>query len=67
MQRISITPVKTSEMQKANNLINYQELSRQLAGGSCIISKGRYPKKYDRKIKRLIRLIEAWQRWAEII
>lgn len=52
---------------KASNLINYQELSRQLAGGSYIINTTRYPKKYDKKIKRLIKLIEAWQRWAEII
>ena len=51
---------------KANKLINYQELSRQLAGGSYIINSTRYPKKYDRKIKRLIKLIEAWQKWAGI-
>ena len=51
----------------ASKLINYQELSRQLAGGSYIINSTRYPKKYDRKIKRLIRLIEAWQRWANTV
>lgn len=45
------------------DLINWKALSRKLAGNDSIRSN-KMPKKYERKVKRLIRLLEGWEDWA---
>lgn len=46
------------------DLIKWAELSRQLSGSDNSIRPNKIPKKYERKVKRLIRLLDAWERWA---
>lgn len=49
-----------------NKLINWSELSRHITGGdrNCIRAN-HIPVKYKGKVNRLIKLIEAWQKWSE--
>ena len=47
-----------------SNLIKWSELSRKLSGSDNSIRPNKIPKKYERKVKRLLRLIDAWERWA---
>lgn len=47
-------------------LINWHELSRQLSGNGQNIRPNSIPKKYEKKIARLLKIIEAWQRWSNI-
>ena len=44
----------------AENLINWGELSRLLAGNRSSITKKRIPKKHDKSIERLKQLIKQW-------
>ena len=49
---------------QVNKLINWQELSRQLTGDGQNIRSNQYAKKHERKVKRLIRILECWIAWA---
>lgn len=46
-----------------DNLINWSEVSRSLTGDRTAIRSYSYPKKYEKKIKRLKQLIDLWYRW----
>lgn len=47
-----------------SNLIKWSELSRKLSGSDNSIRPNKIPKKYERKVKRLLRLLDAWERWV---
>jgi len=44
----------------AKKLINWSELSRSLSGDRTGIRTNKIPKKYQAKIRRLIKLINNW-------
>lgn len=44
------------------NLINWRELSKELAGNDNSIRKNRIPKKYKSKVGELIGLIDDWKK-----
>lgn len=50
-----------------HELINWHELSRKLSGNGQNIRPNKIPKKYERKISRLFKLIELWARWANVV
>lgn len=43
-----------------NDLINWAEVSRVLAGDRASITRGRIPKKHEKKINRLIQFCTEW-------
>jgi uncharacterized coiled-coil protein SlyX len=43
------------------DLINWKELSRTLAGNQTSISRNRIPKKYQSKVDNLIECLKAWE------
>jgi len=43
------------------DLINWKELSRKLAGNQTSISRNRIPKKYKLKVDSLINHLESWE------
>ena len=45
------------------DLIKWSELSRKLSGSDNSIRPNSVPKKYQRKVKRLIYILELWERW----
>ena len=47
----------------SKELINWNALSQKLAGNDSI-RRNKMPKKYEQKVKRLIRLLETWEDWA---
>jgi len=49
---------------EVKNLIKWSELSRKLSGSDNSIRPNKVPKKYKNKVDRLIKLLEAWERWA---
>jgi len=49
---------------KMKDLINWHELSRRLSGSGQNIRPNAIPKKYERKVNRLLKIIEVWERWA---
>jgi len=49
---------------KTNSIIKWSELSRTLSGSDNSIRPNKIPKKYERKVKRLLHLLDAWERWA---
>jgi hypothetical protein len=48
----------------SKDLIKWSELSRKLSGSDNSIRANKVPKKYKNKVDRLIKLLEAWERWA---
>ncbi len=48
-----------------SNLIKWSELSRKLSGSDNSIRPNKIPKKYERKVKRLLRLLEMWEKWSD--
>jgi hypothetical protein len=48
----------------SKELINWAELSRKLSGSNNSVRPNKVPKKYDKKVKRLIQLLETWVKWA---
>jgi len=48
----------------SKDLIKWSELSRKLSGSDNSIRPNKVPKKYKKKVDRLIQLLEAWERWA---
>jgi hypothetical protein len=49
---------------KAQDLINWAEISRLLSGARTNIRRNRIPEKYNKQVTSLINCIENWQ--AEI-
>lgn len=47
------------------DLINWHELSRRLSGNGQNIRPNSIPKKYERKVNRLLKIIEVWERWQK--
>ncbi len=45
---------------EADNLINYGELSRILAGSRSVVTKKRMPKKHEKKVNGLRQAIHKW-------
>ena len=45
----------------AHDLINWGELSRQLAGNRSSITRDRIPKKHQKRIDELLRVVKEWQ------
>lgn len=43
------------------NLINWKELSRRLAGNETSVTRNRIPKKYQSKVDDLILHVKAWE------
>ena len=48
----------------SKDLIKWAELSRKLSGSDNSIRPNKIPKKYERKVERLILLLKLWERWA---
>lgn len=49
------------------DLINWVELSRHLAGNESSVSRNRCPKKYQKKVDSLIEHLKAWGKKIEIM
>ena len=45
---------------KIDNLINWGELSRQLAGSRSVVTKNRMPKKHEAKVNELRAKVKEW-------
>ena len=50
----------------SKDLIKWSELSRKLSGSDNSIRPNKIPKKYKKKVERLIKLLESWKSWANI-
>lgn len=48
-------------MNNIDKLINWGELSRQLAGSRSVVTKNRMPKKHEKKVHELRQLIRMWR------
>jgi hypothetical protein len=46
-------------------LINWHELSRKLARNGQNIRPNHIPKKYEKKVTRLLKILEVWERWEK--
>ena len=46
------------------DLINWKQLSIKLSGSDNAIRKNQIPKKYQRKIDKLVKLLELWLKWT---
>jgi hypothetical protein len=49
------------------DLINWVELSRYLAGNESSVSRTRCPKKYQKAVDSLIEHLKAWNEETEIL
>ena len=48
----------------SKDLIKWSELSRKLSGSDNSIRPNKVPKKYERKVNRLLLLLRLWERWT---
>ena len=48
----------------SKELIKWSELSRKLSGSDNSIRPNKIPKKYERKVKRLLQILDLWVRWV---
>jgi len=48
----------------SKDLIKWSELSRKLSGSDSSIRKNKIPKKYKRKVNRLLWILDLWEHWA---
>jgi hypothetical protein len=55
---------ESQELKESTKIIKWSELSRKLSGSDNSIRPNKVPKKYQKKVDRLIQLLEAWERWA---
>ncbi len=46
------------------DLINWKQLSIKLSDSDNTIRKNKIPKKYQRKVNRLLWILDLWERWA---
>jgi hypothetical protein len=47
----------------SKDLINWKQVSIKLSGSDNAIRKNQIPKKYQRKINRLLKFLELWLKW----
>ena len=52
-------------MSNSKDLIKWSELSRKLSGSDNSIRPNKIPKKYQRKVDGLIKLLELWEKWSQ--
>ncbi|WP_372938464.1 hypothetical protein [Seonamhaeicola sp.] len=52
-------------MEKTKNFLNWKQISLELSGSDNSIRKNKIPKKYERKVNRLIKLVELWLKWVK--
>ena len=45
-------------------LINWRELSRRLSGNEQNIRSNAIPKKYQKRVDRLLKILDTWTRWS---
>lgn len=50
----------------SKELINWKQLSIELSGSDNSIRKNQVPKKYERRINRLLKFIEIWKKWCKV-
>ena len=50
----------------SKDLIKWSELSLKLSGSDNSIRANKCPKKYEKKVNRLLYLIELWLKWSKI-
>lgn len=50
----------------SKDLINWKEVSRRLSGNDNSIRSNKCPKKYEKKVNRLLKVIELWCSWINI-
>ena len=55
---------ESQELKESTKIIKWSELSRKLSGSDNSIRPNKVPKKYQKKVDRLIQLLEVWERWA---
>jgi hypothetical protein len=48
----------------SKELINWKQVSIKISGSDNAIRKNQIPKKHQRKINRLLKLLELWLKWA---
>jgi len=48
---------------EVKDLIKWSELSRKLSGSDNSIRHNKIPKKYERKVNRLLWILDLWERW----
>lgn len=48
----------------SKDFINWKKISIALSGSDNAIRKNQIPKKYKRKIDRLLKLLELWLKWT---
>lgn len=48
------------KMKQVDKLINWGELSRQLAGSRSVVTKNRMPKKHEDKVNELRSKVKEW-------
>jgi hypothetical protein len=46
------------------DFINWKQISIALSGSDNAIRKNKIPNKYQRKINRLLKLLELWLKWS---
>ncbi len=49
------------------DLINWKQASIELSRNDNSIRKNKIPKKYKAKIDRLLRILELWQKWSNVV
>lgn len=49
------------------DLINWKQVSIELSGSDNSIRKNQIPKKYEAKVNRLLKLLELWQKWSNVV
>ena len=52
---------------KSKDLINWKQVSIELSRSDNSIRKNNIPKKYKAKIDRLLKLLELWQKWSNVV
>tara|TARA_R110000850_G_scaffold49537_4_gene122165 strand:- start:743 stop:1036 length:294 start_codon:yes stop_codon:yes gene_type:complete len=55
--------IRTKDFE-SKDLIKWSELSRKLSGSDNSIRPNKIPKKYERKVNRLLWILDLWERWA---
>lgn len=48
----------------SKDIIKWSELSRKLSGSDNSIRSNSVPKKYQKKVNRLLLMLDLWKKWA---
>lgn len=52
---------------KGSDMLNWSKLSKRLVGSETAIHRNKIPKKWERKMKRLLKFLDKWAEWAETV